>query len=254
MLKILVLGGTIEARELSLALVETGHEVTISFAGLTRNPLTADGVFLISGGFGGPQGLANYLRNTQTDILIDSTHPFANRMSRNAFIAGRLSNTEVLALRRPSWNRRPGDRWKNLDTLEKAVKRLRHAKPKRVLLALGGQGAEQFRKCRQHQFQARVLINSATNLATSSAHRWKGLEIIRVDSRRTVTEEINEICNYRPDLMIVRNAGGPLNAKLDAARRLSLPVWLIDRPPMPPVPLFSSPTALLKHLQNEKLA
>ena len=123
-----------------------------------------------------------------------------------------------------------------------------HRVPILILLALGGQGAEQFRACTQHRFQARVLHNSKTALATSRAHRWPGLEVQRIKTAPTLADEIRSMQEFGAHLMIVRNAGGRLSAKLEAARRQGLPVWMIDRPAMPPVPLYPSPSALLQDL------
>jgi len=242
----------LEARAISGALADTGQEVTLALKGLTRRPVVPRGVTLRSGGFGGVAGLATYLQDNQTQVLIDATHPFAATMSWNAFAAAAQSGTRLMTVQRPPWSPRPGDRWQRLGSLAKAARRLRHLPPKTVLLALGGQGAETFRSCRQHRFQARVLESSKTALATSSAHRWRGLSLIRVGTAPTLGEEMAGLQDLRADLMIVRNAGGSLNAKLLAARRLRLPVWIIDRPPMPPAPTYGSPTALLDALTHGK--
>lgn len=251
MKRALVLGGTTEARRVSGALVKAGYEVTLALKGLTHTPGVPAGVALRSGGFGGVAGLAAYVRDTQTHILIDATHPFAATMSWNAFHAARASSTRLYAVQRPGWTRRPGDLWQPIDTLKKAVQRLRHHPPRAVLLALGGQGAELFRTCPQHRFQARVLSNSKTDLATSAAHRWRGLEIQRLAHSPSTRQEMAGMRAFGADVMIVRNSGGRLSAKMEAARRLRLPVWVITRPPMPPVPTYPSPSALLQHLGHD---
>ena len=246
----LVLGGTQEARNIAAALTTHDYAVTLALKGLTKNPTIPRGVTRRVGGFGGAAGLAAYLHESRTDLLIDATHPFAATMSWNAHHAVQLRPTVFFAIQRPKWTRQPGDRWKRVGTLRKAAICLRYVPPRRVLLALGGQGAEGFRMCSQHKFQARVLVNSNTALATLSSHRWRGLSLIRIDSARTIGDEIHTLRDFSADLMIVRNAGGQLDAKLIAARRLSLPVWMVDRPAMPPVPLFSSPSALIARIMT----
>ncbi len=244
-LRALVLGGTREAQAVATGLLAHDYAVTLAFKGLTARPLVPSGVARRIGGFGGAAGLAAYLRASDTDLLVDATHPFAATMSWNAYRAARLSSTPLLTVRRSAWVRQPGDQWRALASLPKAVRRLRHERPQRIVLALGGQGAELFRACPQHRFQARVLINSKTALATSPAHRWRRLDLLRVAPQRDLDDELRGLKGFAADLMIVRNAGGGQDAKLIAARRLSLPVWMIDRPAMPPVPLFSSPSALI---------
>ena len=250
--RVLILGGTTEARITAQALAAQGAPVTFSLAGLTRCPRLPQGVQLRSGGFGGAAGLAAYLNRQGIDLLIDATHPFASRMSWNAFAAARASGVPHLAVQRLAWTPAPGDRWTQVGSLAKAVKRLSPLPPKAVMLALGGQGARRFRACRQHRFQARVLFDSQTPLARQAAQRWRRLEVIRIARKQTVAEEMATLQTFGADLMIVRNAGGTMDAKLDAARRLRLPVWLIERPAMPPVLTFESPRDLLCHLGHDK--
>ena len=97
-----------------------------------------------------------------------------------------------------------------------------------------------------------MLANSNTALATRAAHRWRGLSIVRIETRQTVATEMARMRRLGADLMIVRDAGGILDAKLTAARRLKVPVWIIDRPAMPQVPIFKSPSALLNYLGSAR--
>ena len=75
--RILILGGTTEARQLAGKLAQRGDlAATLSLAGRTESPI-AQGVPTRSGGFGGAEGLAAYLREQEIDLLIDATHPYA---------------------------------------------------------------------------------------------------------------------------------------------------------------------------------
>jgi hypothetical protein len=62
---------------LAAALAEAGLPAVYSYAGRTENP-RAQPLPTRSGGFGGAEGLAAYLREGITH-LIDATHPFAAR-------------------------------------------------------------------------------------------------------------------------------------------------------------------------------
>ena len=58
-------------------------DVTLSLAGRTAHP-AAHPVPVRSGGFGGPEGLARYLKAERIEALIDATHPYAAIMAGNA--------------------------------------------------------------------------------------------------------------------------------------------------------------------------
>ena len=83
-MNILILGGTAEARALAAALADRlAFAVTLSLAGRTAAPAPQP-VPVRSGGFGGAEGLARYLRDERIEVLIDATHPYAAAISANA--------------------------------------------------------------------------------------------------------------------------------------------------------------------------
>lgn len=248
MKRALVLGGTIDARRVCADLAQGGWQVTLALKGLTARPVIPKGVMHRKGGFGGVEGLAGFIAEQRIDLLIDATHPFAGRMSWNAHGAAQMGGVTLLRVERPAWSRTTGDRWVEFDTLEKTAQRLANLPPRQVVLALGGQGAELFRACPQHRFLARVLDSSKTALATRYGHRWRGLQLQRFSGSPTLGQEVQAFARFGADLLVCRNAGGPLNAKILAARRLKLPVWMIARPPVPPVPTFASHCTLRTYL------
>ncbi len=84
--RVLILGGTAEARVLAGLLAERHSgvlDIVTSLAGRTASPLTPAGR-VRRGGSGGAAGLARYLRRAKIDLLVDATHPFAAAISRNA--------------------------------------------------------------------------------------------------------------------------------------------------------------------------
>jgi precorrin-6A/cobalt-precorrin-6A reductase len=99
-MKILVLGGTTEARALAGKLADRKDiAATLSLAGRTSKPRD-QGVPTRIGGFGGVEGLAAYLRDERVVALIDATHPYADTISANAVRAADQAGVPVLALRR----------------------------------------------------------------------------------------------------------------------------------------------------------
>src|SRR3974390_3093465 len=91
-----ILGGTTEARLLAGRLAQrTGLAVTLSLAGRTNNPVPHP-VPVRIGGFGGAEGLADYLTSERIDRLIDATHPYAAVMSHNAARAAALAHVCLL--------------------------------------------------------------------------------------------------------------------------------------------------------------
>src|SRR5215467_13053598 len=119
--RVLILGGTLEARRLAERLrgrADLG--VTLSLAGRTATP-AAQPVPVRIGGFGGAEGLAAYLRAERIAALIDATHPYAATISDNAARAAAAAGVRLLALRRPPWQPVAGDRWTEVADVPAAV-------------------------------------------------------------------------------------------------------------------------------------
>ena len=105
-MKLLVLGGTAEARALAAALLAVEVDVVSSLAGRVSNPALPPGPVRV-GGFGGVTGLLTYLRAERVDAVIDATHPFAAQMSGNAAAACASSGLPLVRLARPGWGAHP---------------------------------------------------------------------------------------------------------------------------------------------------
>ena len=81
--RVLILGGTAEGRELATLAQAAGFGIVTSFAGQTPDPRRPPGEVRV-GGFGGADGLQEYLRNQNFSALVDATHPYAVQISAQA--------------------------------------------------------------------------------------------------------------------------------------------------------------------------
>ena len=98
-MRVLILGGTAEARQLAGKLAGRDDlAVTLSLAGRTASPAPQP-VPVRIGGFGGAEGLATYLKAERIDALIDATHPYAAQISANAVTASRAAPSTARAPR-----------------------------------------------------------------------------------------------------------------------------------------------------------
>ena len=132
---LLILGGTTEAHELAERVAENGIQAIYSYAGRVSHPKT-QALPVRTGGFGGSQGLADFLVTEKITHIVDATHPFASQMSWNAFEASKKTGKKLLALTRPAWKAIPGDNWQNVEDIAGAVNAL-DMQEKRVFLAIG---------------------------------------------------------------------------------------------------------------------
>ncbi|RWM23333.1 MAG: cobalt-precorrin-6A reductase [Mesorhizobium sp.] len=236
--RILILGGTTEARQLAGNLAaRTDISITLSLAGRTENPV-AQGVPVRVGGFGGVDGLAAYLRETRTDLLIDATHPYAAQISANAAEAAAHTGVPIIALRRAGWEPAEGDRWTLVDSVAGAVTALGSA-PRCVFLALGRQEVAAFEAAPQHHYLIRSVDPVEPKLAVSNAtYLLARGPFLEADERGLL--ESNRI-----DVVVSKNSGGEATyGKIAAARLLGIEVVMIRRPALPHVPSAETVEAL----------
>jgi precorrin-6A/cobalt-precorrin-6A reductase len=246
-LRVLILGGTTEGRELAERLAGRAElEVTLSLAGRTAQ-IVEQAVPLRIGGFGGTEGLVRHLREARIDVLIDATHPFAAIMSSHAAAAANAAGLAFVALRRPPWAPVQGDRWTRVCGVEEAVSSLGSA-PRRVFLALGRQEIRPFCAAPQHFYLVRSVDPVDPPLAVQGA--------LYVVERGPFGEAGDRalLLAHRIDVVISRNSGGSAAyAKIAAARALGVPVILLERPALasaPAVPGVEEALAWLDQLRG----
>jgi precorrin-6A/cobalt-precorrin-6A reductase len=229
-MRVLILGGTAEARRLAGMLAERPDvDVTLSLAGRTARP-APQAVPIRSGGFGGADGLACYLRDQRIDVLIDGTHPYAAVISAHAAHAARTTGVKLLALKRPPWTKAAGDNWIEVTTVDEAVRSLGEA-PRRVFIALGRKELRPFIAAPQHHYLIRSVDPVDPPLAVPHA------DYITARGPFSAADDQALLERHGIEAIVAKNSGGEATyGKIAAARALGLPVVMLKRPALPDVP------------------
>ena len=220
-MKILILGGTAEARELANRLVALGHDVTTSLAGRTQEPKLPEGK-LRMGKFGGIPGLAAYLRIAGIERLVDATHPYAGLISVNAVAAAQQTGVPLVRYMRPAWEQKVGDEWITVETAAEAAAALpRNAD---VLLTTGHTGLEHFLERDDCYFVVRTIEAPAEELPRHAT-------LLQMRPPYSLGDEMALMQRKGITHLVTKNSGGGQTAaKLEAARRLGVKVIMIARP------------------------
>jgi precorrin-6A/cobalt-precorrin-6A reductase len=234
--RVLILGGTAQARALAETLHGRGrHLVISSLAGRTSQPVLPEGEVRV-GGFGGVDGLVRYLRAAAIDVVVDATHPFAETMSAHATRAAEVTGVRLVALRRPRWSARPGDRWIPVPDLPSAAREV-VGLPQRgsVFLTIGRQDLAVFAGDDRHAYLIRSVDPPEGPLP--SRHT-----VVLGRGPYTVDGEGELMREHSVTALVTRNSGGESSAaKLLAARRRGIPVIMVE-PPAPPAAVTSVET------------
>jgi precorrin-6A/cobalt-precorrin-6A reductase len=222
--RILLLGGTGEARELAAGLLAAGTDVLSSLAGRIRQPRLPDGPVRV-GGFGGADGLAAFLRDEGITHLIDATHPFAGQITANAAEAARAANVPRLVLRRPPWQADPS--WATAADITEAAAVVKAWPGECVFLTTGRRDLGAFAADDGHRYLVRTV-----DPPTGPVPRDMTLILDR--GPYTIEGESALLREHRVGLLVTKNSGGSMTAaKLRAARDLGVQVVMIRRPLLP---------------------
>jgi precorrin-6A/cobalt-precorrin-6A reductase len=223
-MRILILGGTGEARELAAELVAAGVDVLSSLAGRVRQPRLPDGPVRV-GGFGGAEGLAAFLRAERISGVIDATHPFAGTITASAAQAAAQARVPLLVLRRPEWEADPT--WDLVADIKAAAAVVRAWPGESVFLTTGRRDLGVFAADDRHRFLVRAVDPPDGPVPPR-------MTLVLDRGPYTVPGESALMREHGVGLLVTKNSGGPMTeAKLQAARDLGVQVVMVRRPPLP---------------------
>lgn len=200
-----------------------GVATLLSLAGRT-NQAAPSPVPVRVGGFGGIDGLENYLQRENVDVVVDATHPFAAQISTNTIRACADARVPLLAVVRPSWVKMDGDDWDEHPTVDAAIAALPET-PIRVFSGLGRSAISALCAKPQHHYVIRVIdpVTPPPELIHAS--------IVAARGPFRTNDDIALFRRHGIACVLAKNSGGDAAyAKVEAARALGLKVHIVSRP------------------------
>lgn len=199
--------------------------VTSSLAGRVSRPRLPVGPVRI-GGFGGADGLAEYVRTRQVSAVVDATHPFAERITGTAAQVCADVGVPRLVLRRPGYTQQAGDAWVWVDDVAAAAREAARLAG-RVLVTTGRQGLAAY-----VPYPETFWVVRCVELPEVMPPQG---ELVLSRGPYGTAAEAELLAVHRIGAVTSKDSGGEMTVgKLVAARAVGVPVVMVRRPPLPP--------------------
>ncbi len=236
---LLLLGGTEEGKKLVEPLMAANIPLIYSHAGLVRTPqLPCE---IISGGFSqyaddgseelGIEGLQNYIKQNGIQLILDATHPYAAIISAHAAQASQACNIPCYRYARPAWQASAQDEWINVANEAELLEKL--ADYQRPFFTLGQSVSSLIEQKISSQHW---LVRTTSGFDSAAIEQRSDITCIRAIGPFELSNERGFLVQHRIDVIISKNSGGhATEAKISAARELTIPVIMLQRPTLPAV-------------------
>ena len=242
-MKILIFGGTVEARKLADILSEGGHEITLSLAGRTKNPKLPKIAKTHIGAFGDIKNLCDFIKKNNFQYLIDATHPYAKNMSEKIVKTAKITNISLVRLSRKIWTKPASAKWIEVNNFSQALEQLPNGA--KVFITSGHKDLEQLNAHPNCKFLVRLIEEPKTKLA-------KNIEVMLDIPPYGFENEIILMKENNITHLITKNSGGEkIRAKIDASVTLNIPIIIINRPKLSPTKELFSIKEIIMFLEQK---
>jgi precorrin-6A/cobalt-precorrin-6A reductase len=250
---VLVVAGTADARQIISELAKLNIQVVATVTSSFGSELLVGcpGVDVREGKLGAEE-MTSLIKATGVNCLVDASHPYAREASINAIDACRKSGVPYLRFER----RETDARYEGIirvKSFEEAAEKLENFDGN-ILLTVGSNNIKLFAQkvsdYRRRLF-ARVLPQSSV-LAKCEEAGLTAHNIIAVKGPFSVEMNVEMLKHCGAVVMVTKDSGniGGTGEKFEAARRLGIPVILIERPGVDYVEIASTVETVVEFVKK----
>lgn len=231
-MRVLVIAGTIDARQIIEALLKLDVNITATTATVLGKSLLNryEGVDIREGRLEKGE-MAVLMDEINPNCLIDASHPFAREVSCNAIEACKTASVPYLRYERPK-TEVAGEGILLTEDFEEAADRL-CSWPGNILLTIGSKNLDAF--TRVPDYRKRLFVRVLPDSRVLEKCEGLGLNAQNILAvKGPFSEEMNmamlKYCSA--SVMVTKDSGsqGGNEEKISACRRLGIPVMMIERP------------------------
>ena len=232
-MKIFLVAGTEDGRQLAKILSDAGNKVTASVVSdYGKKILQQYKNISVREGKLDAEELEKILRAENFEMLIDASHPYAENVSANAIEACKNSAVDYIRYEREEV-KLDYEKIFHVASYEDAAVQAA-ALGKNIFLTTGSRNLKKFLQCdavKDCNVTVRILP-TAEVLAECENLGLSPKQIIALQGKFSVELNLELFKHTQAEVIVTKNSGtvGGADTKIEAAKILNLPVVLIDRP------------------------
>jgi len=252
---ILVLGGTQEAREISVLLASEGYKVLVTVAsgyGAGMMPKEA-GAEVLVGRLDGPD-LEHLITKRGIKMIVDVTHPYARDITETAWEIAKKTEAPYIRYERPAVSEvsESGTIYR-VKTYQEAAK-LTMSLGNTIFLAIGSKNIQPFVQ-EGRRLNKRVVVRvlpDATVLEQCYALGIRAQDILALQGPFSIELNLAMLRHYAAEVLVTKDSGsvGGTDTKIEAAARLGVPVVMVDRPIYQEIPVTGDVTSIIQQAKQ----
>lgn len=223
--KILVLAGAREALSVVTRLRARGHHVIVSLPEASRGAETMP-VPTRVGRFASPQDFAHWINQQGVSAIMDVSHAFDIDITRDAAKISKDFGVRYLRVIREGWRKSASDQWTRFGSISDAIATMSEG-------AIGFSNTGWNSLPEYAAFKGRRIYLRQTKTPSAPPPYWF-VTFLQGTPPFSQRQEVSLFRDLAITHLICRDVGGVASvSKLQAARKLGIPVLLIDRPAQP---------------------
>lgn len=231
MCKILIFGGTTEGRELAdfCGKNKIGAYISVTTDYGAQLIPKSEHITVLTGKIGGSQ-ILDFIKNSGIKLVVDATHPYAEKITRNIqYACEALNINRIRVIRNRTAFVRDGIYFDDINSLVNYL----NERSGNIFIATGSKelrrfcGIKNFRKrCTVRVLPIEKIIDECASMGFDRSH------IIAEQGPFTENQNIEHIKNADAVFLVTKDSGdaGGFNEKISAAEKCGAEILIIKRP------------------------
>lgn len=193
--------------------------------------------------------IINFIRRYSIDKIIDTSHPYAENVSKNILELIENSNIKYFRYERKAVEKSLGLEFETLTSMVEYINQ--NLKDKNIMSTLGSKGLEELARIKNNRVYVRVLP-TVKSIENAEKFGFLANQILAIQGPFSLELEKEFLKFYKIDYLLTKESGqvGGINEKLLACREMGVEALTLTRPKIEYPNVFDNMDELVGEIMN----